>query len=89
MSRAGVLKVGEKTDVGTGAEPLAEDQASQSVYVEAPLSNTDTVMLGDKDLQIIPLAAGQGFSMDIRNLNQAFVRALSGTQIVVFTVEVP
>lgn len=89
MAKPGVLKAGEKTDVGTTAEFLAEDEPSQFVYVEAAAGNTDTIMLGDKDLQVIPLAAGQGFSLGIRNVNQAFVRALSGTQIANFLVEVP
>ena len=86
MYGPGVLKAGQNTGVGTTAAPLGEEDCL-SVFFEAAAGNGADILVGDSVLQLIPRAPCQAISMDISNINQIFVKSVSGTQIVNWLVE--
>ncbi len=58
------------------------NQAGREVLIQADNSNTDAVLIGDNAAQVIRLAAGDGVTIPVDNINKIYAKSVSSTQVV-------
>lgn len=82
------LKSGTNAAVAVGAAALGASEHCWSLTIIADPANTDSIFIGDADLQPIELAAGNAASMDIDDPAQVFARSGSGVQTANYLMEI-
>ena len=70
---------GEKTGLGTTAEPVHPTQVCREVLIQNDAGNAGTLLVGNVTGQYVKLTPGQSITLPIFSLSLVYVRMSTGT----------